>query len=1083
MLTHTPWSVNVTGHPGSTAEDIGNEPDWSGGHQHRIGFKNRQDRVPGLTHAADDDEEGEISGVWRSPSDENYERERFDEHAKAEYESLRNSVQKGELVNFRDIILNEEDFHLHDPDNRSLGWRYVLDCTEDWVKNTQKWPANIKRKEKEEAAKTKNEHKTTDGVQMEHKDGGEQPNGQKNEESQEESQEENDWKRKEGGSSKHHDAYAVDSESDAEENQKLLERYTPQEIALLRALQHEKDYRSQLQQNDGKGKSSQHHNRSTIAIDEQDQFSPDNWLPRSEHLIRLTGKHPLNAEAELTALYESGLITPNELHYVRNHGAVPRLLWEFHKIEIEGGKLTLSMDDLKHGFDWINIPVSLACDGNRRKELNMIKKSKGFNWGSGATGCAYWKGPLLRDVLRVAGVKEPTGDVPSRWVNFEGADELSEGKYATCIPLAYAMDPSNDVILAYEMNDVPLPPDHGYPVRLIIPGYVGGRCVKWLKKVWVSDHENTSHYHIWDNRVLPSFITEKDGEFATTMFRHPDTACNEQNLNSVIAKPAQGEKVPITDAQHGKTYRIEGYAYDGGGHEVQRVEVSLDGGTTWLYCIRSFPDYPVRHGKKFWTWLHWHIDISVVHLLQAQSISVRAWNVFKNTQPERPSWNIMGMMNNCWYVVKPEISQDKEDELPHILFRHPTEPGTGDGGWMLPSVENRLANATQNAGAPQKQFTREEIEKHDNENDCWLVVDNKVYDATSVLAWHPGGKAALLGHAGKVHQETSTEFASIHDDFAYQKLKDCILGAVTEKAANFIKVNAQAASKERALSKTKAQDIAIQKHKWVPVVLQNRKQISEDTRQYTFGLPDGLEDLGLDTCQHIQLGFHLRDKMLIRSYTPTKPLLPNPKKAGSEGQQNASHNKEVASMQDGKGTFELVVKTYFPTAEQPGGAMSNILDCMPIGEQVEIRGPTGEIMYEGNGKFVIEGKKMTFKKISLVLGGSGITPGYALLTRALLGANEDVHIRVVDANKSEKDILLRKELHHLEKESKGRLRVTHILSHPSEGWKGSTGHVDATMIKQTLFPPEDGNVCFLCGPPAMIQKAALPALKGKTSYT
>ena len=64
ILTHTPWNVNVTSHPGSTAEDIGHEPDWSDGHQHPIGFKNRQDRVPGLTHAADDDEEGEVRSVW-----------------------------------------------------------------------------------------------------------------------------------------------------------------------------------------------------------------------------------------------------------------------------------------------------------------------------------------------------------------------------------------------------------------------------------------------------------------------------------------------------------------------------------------------------------------------------------------------------------------------------------------------------------------------------------------------------------------------------------------------------------------------------------------------------------------------------------------------------------------------------------------------------------------------------------------------------------------------------------------------------------------------------------------------------------
>lgn len=128
------------------------------------------------------------------------------------------------------------------------------------------------------------------------------------------------------------------------------------------------------------------------------------------------------------------------------------------------------------------------------------------------------------------------------------------------------------------------------------------------------------------------------------------------------------------------------------------------------------------------------------------------------------------MMNNCWYVVVPEIVEDHNDGTPDILFRHPSEPGTGTGGWLKESTELQVANAKQAAGAPQKQFTREEIEKHDKEGDYWIVVDGKVYDATSVLDWHPGGKAAIIGHAGKVHQETSDEFSSIHDEYAYQKL-------------------------------------------------------------------------------------------------------------------------------------------------------------------------------------------------------------------------------------------------------------------------------------------------------------------------
>jgi nitrate reductase (NAD(P)H) len=1094
-MPQIPWQVTVRDHPGSSTTDIEQEPNWGvTGSQHRVGFKNRQDRRPGLTHSSDDPSDETPSLSRTSSSEEELDDIAVGKVARAEFADLEARKSEGELLSFGDIITHEPDLHLQHPENKSIGWRYVLDATEDWVKYGQNWPANVERRKKEQQAKAEQESKTDDGVRILRRDA--QGEG-------DEGQEENDWRRKEDGAQKHHDARAVGSgspEKPTTEYQKLLERYTPQEIALLRTLQHEKDYRKSLKHNDGKRKSPQTQNRTTIAIDEQDQFSPDNWLPRSDHLIRLTGKHPLNAEAELTTLFDGGLITPNELHYVRNHGAVPKLLWEFHELDVEDGKLVLSMDDLKHKFDTINIPVSLACDGNRRKELNMIKKSKGFSWGSGATGCAYWKGPLLRDVLMAAGVEVSfaAGRSEHRWVNFEGADEPSEGKYATCIPLAYAMDPTNDVLLAYEMNDEILPPDHGYPLRLMIPGYVGGRCVKWLKRIWVSEEENDSYYHIWDNRVLPSFVTEKDGDFATVMFHHPDTACNEQNLNSVIVKPAQGERLVLDKVRKGDTYRIQGYAYDGGGHEVQRVEVSLDEGETWLYCIREFPDYPIRHGNKFWAWIHWHVDVSTAHLLKAKSVSVHAWNVFKNTQPERPSWNTMGMMNNCWYTVKPEVSEDGDERSPTILFRHPVEPGTGDGGWMKPSVENQISAAKQAAGAPQKQFTREEIEKHDTDSDCWIVVDSKVYDATSVLAWHPGGKAAITSHAGKVHQETTDEFASIHDDFAYQKLKDCILGVVTDKAAQHIKANAAALAKEKAASSTQSDgDVILQKHKWTPVTLTGRESLSSDTQKYTFTLPRDTPDLGLGTCQHIQLGFHLKDKMLIRSYTPTSPILPDPKKeeAAVNGSPSSpppqdENNDKITALQDGKSTFTLVIKTYPPTPSQPGGAMSTLLANTPLHSQIDIRGPTGEITYLGGGRFTLDASPQqqnhpprVFKRISLVLGGSGITPGYALLARIVLGSGEaeaDVQVRVLDANKSESDILLRNELEELERESKGRVKITHVLSRPSEEWTGLEGHVDERVIKDKLFgPQEDGAAVFLCGPPGLIQKGAVPALKGE----
>ena len=146
------------------------------------------------------------------------------------------------------------------------------------------------------------------------------------------------------------------------------------------------------------------------------------------------------------------MITPNELHYVRNHGPVPRLFWETHILDINNGKMRLTMDDLVDKFEPINIPVMLACDGVRRGEMNLIRKSKGFTWGPAAMSNAFWKGARLTDVLKAAGVfREDYDHSTKHYVHFEGADKPSEGVYATSIAFDYALDPMNDVILAYEM--------------------------------------------------------------------------------------------------------------------------------------------------------------------------------------------------------------------------------------------------------------------------------------------------------------------------------------------------------------------------------------------------------------------------------------------------------------------------------------------------------------------------------------------------------------------------------------------------------------------------------------------------------
>lgn len=447
-------------------------------------------------------------------------------------------------------------------------------------------------------------------------------------------------------------------------------------------------------------------------------------------------------------------------------------------------------------------------------------------------------------------------------------------------------------------------------------------------------------------------------------------------------------------------------------------------------------------------------------------------------QSERQILIVHRMMNNSWYTVRPEIQEDQENGFPALLFRHPCEPGTGTGGWMQPSIESRVEDIKHEASSPQKQFTRQEIEKHNKDNDCWIVVNGKVYDATSVLSWHPGGKAPIMAHAGKVHADTTDEFESIHDDYALKRLNgtsttfcclgcpgtdrktECVLGVITEKAKGLIKRQVEDLAKDKARSAQKDPETVLDHHRWTAVRLLRKSQISQDTRLYTFSLPSGKKNLGLATCQHVQFGFHFSDRLVVRSYTPTRPVLEK----------------------DEDGTFDLVVKTYFADNMQPGGTMSNILDTMRPGQEIEVKGPTGEIRYMGHGKFMIDDTEFHFHHVSLVLGGSGITPGYQLIARVLNakleGRGEDnTKIRVIDANKTESDILMRKELDQFAKDHPAQFQITYVLSHPGEGWTGEKGHVTKEHLEQYIFGPEEGNVALLCGPPTMIQKAVLPSLR------
>jgi nitrate reductase (NAD(P)H) len=158
----------------------------------------------------------------------------------------------------------------------------------------------------------------------------------------------------------------------------------------------------------------------------------------------------------------------------------------------------LNFRQILQKFDQITAPITLVCAGNRRKEQNTVRKSKGFSWGPAGLSTALFTGPLMADVLRYA---KPLRQ--AKYVCMEGADKLPNGYYGTSVKLNWAMDPNKLIMLAHKMNGEPLRPDHGRPLRAVVPGQIGGRSVKWIKKLILTDAPSDNWYHIYDNRVLP----------------------------------------------------------------------------------------------------------------------------------------------------------------------------------------------------------------------------------------------------------------------------------------------------------------------------------------------------------------------------------------------------------------------------------------------------------------------------------------------------------------------------------------------------------------------------------------------------
>src|SRR5437762_3172760 len=272
---------------------------------------------------------------------------------------------------------------------------------------------------------------------------------------------------------------------------------------------------------------------------------------------------PLNLEMPFEEV--NGFLTPTELFYVRTHFPIPSINRDAWWLHVEGDiekPFAINYEELLQ-VEPVTIPVTLECAGNNRHFLEP--KVKGVQWGLGAVGTAEWTGVPLSILLDRAGVK-----ANAREVILEGADHgmladpkspPGELRYSRSIPLEKAQ---RDVLLACRMNGNDVPPEHGFPVRAIVPGWYAMASVKWLQRIIVTyrpfaGYDPTQDYAYWKRR----------GDAAEL------SPVTELQVKAEIAKPSQNETVPANS-----TMRIHGAAWASDA-EIARVEVSTDGGSTW----------------------------------------------------------------------------------------------------------------------------------------------------------------------------------------------------------------------------------------------------------------------------------------------------------------------------------------------------------------------------------------------------------------------------------------------------------------------------------------------------------------------
>lgn len=349
--------------------------------------------------------------------------------------------------------------------------------------------------------------------------------------------------------------------------------------------------------------------------------------PDMLHLLQF----PYNGEPPKRLVTDKA-ITPNSLHFVRNHGGIPLIDKDKFSFTMDGlvaKPREYTLDDLmdESRFPRMEKTITIQCSGTRRIEQILLYPGQGDEvpqapWAEGAIGTATYVGISLKKVIKECG-----GLINgAKHLEFYGADTYFKDdkvmNYLVSVP--WSKVKANEVMLAWEMNGEVLPAIHGYPLRIVVFGYIGARSVKWLYRIKAIKEPSRAPVQSQEYLYFPQQVGKHNFKLTDGI------QIQEMPVSSAIMSPWT-KQVCI----HNGKIRCKGWAYSGGGRWPERVELSADGGFNW-YTI------PLENlsKKRRWTWRTWEYELPC-DVEGWVEIVCRCWDSALNTQPTfiRTAWN------------------------------------------------------------------------------------------------------------------------------------------------------------------------------------------------------------------------------------------------------------------------------------------------------------------------------------------------------------------------------------------------------------------------------------------------------------